>query len=72
MGAVRLAWRNWIARATSNRKVKGSSPFVSGVFDNFFARLAQSVERTTLNRVVAGSSPASGVSKFPYSHYKYY
>ena len=26
------------------------------------ARLAQSVERTTLNRVVGGSSPPSGVS----------
>jgi hypothetical protein len=61
VGAVRLAWRNWIARATSNRKVKGSSPFVSGVFVIFFARLAQSVERTTLNRVVVGSSPTSGV-----------
>ena len=32
-------------------------------FTRFHARLARSVERTTLNRVVVGSSPTLGVSK---------
>ena len=47
----------------SKAKAEGSSPSGSS-----FARLAQSVERATFNRVVEGSSPSSGVFFYVCSH----
>ena len=65
----------WITHPSPKGKIAGSNPvrdthahkniyiifYVCDTYDtNTSARLAQMVERTTLNRVVAGSIPAVG------------
>jgi hypothetical protein len=52
-------WRNWITLPPPKGTIAGSNP-VRDKYICIYACLAQSVERTTLNRVVAGSSPAVG------------
>ena len=54
-----------IARWSSDPAVAGSNPVTVEIFNklkywNIHSRLAQMVERTTLNRVVVGSSPTVG------------
>ena len=61
----------WITHPSPKGKIAGSNPVRDEIhvyeiflFKNYLfnARLAQMVERATLNRVVAGSIPAVGVS----------
>ena len=53
---MQTLWRNWIAHPSPKAKIAGSNP----VRDGFVARLAQMVERMTLNHVVVGSIPTVG------------
>lgn len=62
----------WITHPSPKGKIAGSNPVrdtagnitINLLFVKTSARLAQMVERTTLNRVVAGSIPAVGVKHY--------
>ena len=54
---VSAGWSSLEARRAHNPKVTGSNPVPA-----IYAQIAQLVEHTAVNRAVAGSSPARGVS----------
>ena len=51
----------WITHPSPKGKIAGSNPVRDVSTISCYARLAQMVERMTLNHVVAGSIPAVGV-----------
>ena len=63
-GDHRLLWRNWLARPTVNREVRGSSPLRSGILSHS-SHGQVGLRHPTVNRKIGSSNlPESGTHSF--------
>ena len=53
---------SWLERTPDKGEVDGSSPFRPTIIQQMYAKLAQSVEQSAVNRSVVGSSPTVGAT----------